>query len=669
MTRPWPASAPWLVLIGISALIAPAVAGTARRSTAHLVRPQLPTPPATPATVYLPDWRLQSASEIRLGQVSLLHDSTAPRVVVYRLNAQEPPVFPDDFLGLAPATEDGVLLVADFTAGNRNRLGGYFGVFERSFSTAEATVASAADGRRALRLSYDLQPGDFCGVWVHLFDFTLPPPERRFLDVRSLSHLSFWIRGERGGERLRLKLADAAWERRGDALPLGDVSEFLPEGTVRTRWQRARVPLSGIPARVDPASLASVVFEVVEGAGAVYITGLAFLADGAAPPALPDPLRPSSTRPRSPRKATWVWNTSEILDDPQKRARLLDVLTAEGFDQVFLQLVGVEGVERPVGLIEPDPRLRGLVAALQRWGIRVYALDGLEDYALPEHHAAVLGTLDNVIRYNEGSLPPERFSGIHHDIEPYLLAGFNGARREEILRGYLELVAEFVRRAREAGLEYAVDIPFWYDVPDMYTYEPVTVEFDGERKLVSQQLIDLVDEVTVMDYRTMAYGADGTLRHAEGELDYAAARGKRVLIGLETAPLPDEELFDFAGAPQAGLPPRDALSTGLVLAAPAGDSTAFFVLPASDNGLGQDSLAAWLQGRGLNPDEARWWPVRARVTVPGNKLSFDRPGAQALERVMAQTSQELSAYRSFAGFALHHAASYAELLSERGSRD
>ncbi len=197
----------------------------------------------------------------------------------------------------------------------------------------------------------------------------------------------------------------------------------------------------------------------------------------------------------------------------------------------------------------------------------------------------------------------------------------------------------------------------------------MTVEFGGVEKPVSQHLIDLVDGVTLMDYRTVAFGADGTIRHAEGELEYAAARGKRVLIGLETAPLPDEELFDFVGAPQAGLPPREAMSARIVLAVPAGDSTAFFVLPASDDGLAQETVAAWVRGWGLNDDQVIWWPVRQRVHVPGDKLSFHRLGAGALERVMAETSQELSAYPSFAGFALHHAWSYAELLAERGSRD
>lgn len=622
-------------------------------------------PPLPQVKLLLSEWGLFSPTEIRLGQLSLIHDSAGPRLAVYRLSADEPPEFPDRLGGWTPDVDDGVLSVADFAGGSRNTLGGYFGVFERPPSAADATVERAPDGRRALRLSYRNEADGFAGVWIHLFDYTLPPPERRYLDARPFSSLGFWIRGGRGGARLRVKLADATWEERGDALPLGEVSDFLPSGTVLTTWQRARVPLSLIPPRVDPALLASVVFEAVgEGAGEVYITGLGFSVGDDAVPALPAPTETPAVRPRSLGKATWVWNTAEILDDPHQRARLLDVVTAQGFDRVFLQLVDAEEAGKPVGLIDPDPRLRRLVAALRRWGIRVYALDGFKGYALPAHHASVLATVDNVIRYNEESLPPERFAGIHHDIEPYLLPGFNGAQRETIARAYLELVAACARRAREAGLEYDVDIPFWYDAPGEYTYESVDVEFGGARKPLSEHLIDLTDGVTLMDYRTVAFGADGTIRHAEGELEYAAARGKRVLIGLETSPLPDEDLFDFVGAPQIGLPGEAPPATGLVVAMPRGDSTTFFVVPAASGRRPQwDSLHAQLSDRGLDPARLVWWPVHRRLRVAGDRLSFHRLGAEALERVMMATAAELSAYPSFAGFAIHHAWSYGDLLA------
>ena len=60
---------------------------------------------------------------------------------------------------------------------------------------------------------------------------------------------------------------------------------------------------------------------------------------------------------------------------------------------------------------------------------------------------------------------------------------------------------ESARRLSEAGLAYGVDIPFWYDAPDEDTYELVDVDFHGNRKPVSEHVIDLVDEVTVIGSR------------------------------------------------------------------------------------------------------------------------------------------------------------------------
>ena len=57
---------------------------------------------------------------------------------------------------------------------------------------------------------------------------------------------------------------------------------------------------------------------------------------------------------------------------------------------------------------------------------------------------------------------------------------------------------------------------------------------------MSDRVIDLVDTVAIMDYRTEAGGSNGTVAHAADELAYATRVGKTVQVALETTFIPDE---------------------------------------------------------------------------------------------------------------------------------
>lgn len=583
--------------------------------------------PVLSRTVALADWDIPDIAHVRSGRVGAILDPAGARLEVYALRnavVGAPPfvVRRETPERLLPG---GTFLIADFASGNRNRLGGYFNVFQRAPSEATADLAAGADGRRALRFRFTKQGAGFVGFWVHLFDFTSPPEARRYLDARPFTTLSFWVRGDRGGEQLLLKVADAAWERREDALPVLDVP-------VDTVWRQVIVPLDRVPAGIDRSALASFSFEARSpGRGMVYLSTVALSVDPKAAPRLA-PLEGPTPSHAGPR-ATWIWHTTELLDRPEEQRPLLAFLESTGIDRVFLQV--------PADLDQEALRLRPLVAALHAAGMRAYALDGDRRYALPAFHPLVLAGVDAVIRYNRASPAGARFDGLRHDIEPYLLPGFSGPHRTTILRGLLTLVAQCAQRAHAAGLEYGLDIPFWYDAPDEDTFQRVIVEFAGAAKPASQHFIDLADDVTVMDYRTSAYGADGTIRHAEDELGYAAALGKRVYVGLETVPLPDEELVDFAGPPRAGPPPDRAQVLALV---PRGDSVEVRLGP----------------GTGL-PPSAAWWPVQRRLRVPGDRLSFARLGAGRLGETMQGTLAELGRYPSFAGFAIHDARGFQRL--------
>jgi hypothetical protein len=69
------------------------------------------------------------------------------------------------------------------------------------------------------------------------------------------------------------------------------------------------------------------------------------------------------------------------------------------------------------------------------------------------------------------------------------------------------------------------DIPRWYDELD--------VTRDGVTKKLSHWVIDKLDTVTIMDYRT---SVPGIIAAAESHIIYGNSAGKKIVIALETGP-------------------------------------------------------------------------------------------------------------------------------------
>ena len=621
-------------------------------------------PPAIlTVTVPVRDWGLTQISEVRYGRVVVVDDSSNRHLELRRLLPEAPTESPPGERSSVPEFSGNNLVVADFSLSNRTPLGGYYGTFQRLPSVAHADVVRLADGRRGLELECKRRETGFCGLWVQLYDFETPRASRAYLDATSFSTFSFWVRGREGGEELLLKVADEAWERREDALPIGDVGEFLRSGRILTTWQQAVVPLHRFPVRIRRDLLAMMTFEVpVPGTTSVEFGPMAFSAEPSPLPPLPSPVREGS-RVRPLEKASWLWNTADLLADPAHAAEVLGFLEAHGFDNVFLQLPADSAAPRILGEVPFDAAaMRPLLAAFNARGMKVYALDGFARYALPEYHAGVLKTIDRIARYNASVAPEERFYGIRYDIEPYLLPEFHGPGRERILTNLLDLTKESVERTHEAGMVYGADIPFWYDALSEETSERVTVAYDGLNKPVSEHLIDLVDNIAIMDYRTMAYGADGTVRHGTGEMEYASDAGKSVFVGLETFALPDETLLDFRGEPEKGLSTNPPSGAFVVLGIARDSVHAAYIPDPALRPVGFGALGDWMAAKGLGPADVAWWPINRIVEVPASKITFAGQDPAQMTKVMEATKEAFLRYDAFAGFAIHFVRSYMEFL-------
>lgn len=609
------------------------------------------------------DWAISDWSAVRLGQLSVSHSPAGDELHVYTLSPVPRPLPPDRVHSTSPACDGNCYLISSFDHGNRNGLGGYFNSFAGPPSTARATLQRWDDGRRALTLDFARAGSGYCGMWIHFFDSKRPAAERVYLDTTPYSVLTIWVRGQKGNERLLLKAADALWERKEDALPVGEVGSFLPNGRIENSWQQAVVPLSTLPRRLSRRDLAALVLEVVGvGDGQVAVKDLAFCKSREPLPLLSPPAQPAVAE-RSAEKALWVWNTAAIMNSPKEQRALVDFARRAEFSHLFLQLPNDQGSLGAAGEIVLDAaRWKSFLTLLNQNGLRAYALDGFENYALPEYHERVLKTVDNVVRYNQSVEPGQRWYGIHYDIEPYLIPGFQGTRRQRILASFLELLEKMALRTRAAGMIFGVDIPFWYDSPDELTGQVFLLEFKGARKNASDHVTDLADHIAVMDYRTFAYGADGVVGLAEGELAYAATRGKKVFVGLETNALPDEELIEFEGEPGHGLPEQPPAERCVVIDAGSAAGTVWMV-PRSR----WSDLRRRLQVGTPSPSPLLWWPVRKVVPVPAGKLTFASLGADRFHQTMLEAQEELARYSSFAGFAVHDYAGYRKLLDASAS--
>lgn len=584
---------------------------------------------STSKEIDLSHWGLSSPSQIGFAAVSILHKKTGDELIIYDLRKQKPVVKePASPRSKVPAFKGDYFLVSHFDQGNQNRLGGFFNGFAKSPSEASVAIENGA-----LAFSYKRVPPTFAGFWVHLFNFRDPPSERYYMDSSPFSFLTFSIRGANGGEEITFQVADYAWEKKEDSVPIGGISEFVTDGKITTAWQKAWIPLDKFPPGLNKKDLAGLVFQVAgSGSGKIYIKDMAFTVKKGTP-------IPTSTyalkdlRTHALQKAMWLWETDKIINSPAKQRELQSFCKSQGITEIFVQIpyktdqrpetIG----NRPWKIIWDSSKIRPLVAALSGMGVRVHALDGDARFALREWHGRVIALINRIIEYNKEVPANERFVGIRYDNEPYLLPNFAGVQKEAVLSQYVELLKASKNLAASAGLVYGVDIPFWFDANNEF-FEPVA-ELSG--KPMSEVIIDVVDNIGIMDYRTMAYGADGVITHGLAELVYAAKKGKKVYIGLETVELPDETLYEFG---------RSGSGSALVIESLGGKKALISLMPGGGG------------GGGITLHQTR------SVNVPASKITFaDKPKTD-LAKVMQEAGSEFSIFPSFYGFAIHSYESY-----------
>jgi hypothetical protein len=341
----------------------------------------------------------------------------------------------------------------------------------------------------------------------------------------------------------------------------------------------------------------------VESTGKAYI---AFLRAGGAVPQAPAPLPPG---PESEERAAadagraehavWIWDTE---------ARLLSA------DRDWMEFLQKQGV-RVAFLQAPrqfTPALAQMVGELRSRGVESHALFGSPEDILPAGRQGLLAHVEQLRAF------APHFAGLHFDIELYLLPGFSGAKRNHFLHLYIKLVEELVRVGHGMGLQVGFALPAWFDQPPPFgSAADALVEVGGVAKLPFEQVLDRADNVALMSYRT---NPGRVLEITAHERSYAAARSKKLWLGVETTALPDEVTYTFGGVPRRGrAQDNEVLLVG----------QRFVLGPSDETGLvwpviyRDPAPARALSFAGLHPEELD----NFRRRLPGVPLAFhDLPG-------------------------------------------
>ncbi|KGX90446.1 CBM96 family carbohydrate-binding protein [Pontibacillus marinus] len=274
--------------------------------------------------------------------------------------------------------------------------------------------------------------------------------------------------------------------------------------------------------------------------------------------------RPSSTNFEKQDRAMWIWeNASYNLIFNEGSRKVLDAMakdtTTFNQDPITTLYLGVDEYFGVDMLEDERDRVRDLISWAHDNGYKIHALiaGGTKPPhfgAFERYHDVALKEVENIINYNLSSKQAEQFDGVNIDIEPYIASQFK-TEKPSLQLQYLDLLEKTVnlKKVSDSSLLIGAAIPNWYDssqYAEAITWGPKLEEGAEQTKWLSQHIQDILDYISIMDYRDFAERSNGIIERARGEIEYAETIGKpnSVVIGVETKDIADggdPELISF----------------------------------------------------------------------------------------------------------------------------
>ena len=146
----------------------------------------------------------------------------------------------------------------------------------------------------------------------------------------------------------------------------------------------------------------------------------------------------------------WVWKSQSVLESPHAAETLRDFCQSQGINEVYVSV-------STRNTASDDDHLARLIALLHRSNIRVEALLSSENADEGGKHLdKLLDHVGQIIRFNQHE--PDRFDGIHLDIEPQQRPENKGPGNLRFLPGLVDAYRAVRSRAAEAHMPVNADI-------------------------------------------------------------------------------------------------------------------------------------------------------------------------------------------------------------------
>jgi hypothetical protein len=230
------------------------------------------------------------------------------------------------------------------------------------------------------------------------------------------------------------------------------------------------------------------------------------------------------------KRGTWVWRKQSWLAQADRDA-LFSFLKKQGISVILVQIHTDYSGEKPV--LENQEQLSALLRQAASQHVIVHALDGDPSHIYPPWPEKLSGQIRAVAALNASLTGNARFTGVHYDIEPYILPAFKKEEtRLDVCKAYLIALQTLAQTARAQGLEFSVDIPMFFATSEKKKY----LDTDEEPDTLLGHVAHIVDWFGLMAYRNKASGADGILVHSEADISVMEKLGKKAWIGVETGP-------------------------------------------------------------------------------------------------------------------------------------